>query len=138
MPASDLHPTLIDEEVLELHQEAVDLFNAGRFFDSHEPWEEIWRSTNPEPRDLFQGLVQVAAGMYHWTVRGKAGPAARLLQRGVVRLESFRPQAISPVGSTFLSSRARCVALCATSRVEKPGGILRSDLRFLPPEKETR
>ena len=93
MPGKDLHPALTDEKVLELHKEAIDLFNSGRFFDSHEPWEEIWRSTNPEPRDLFKGLVQVAAGMYHWTVRGKAGPAARLLRRGVGRMESFRPQA---------------------------------------------
>ena len=53
MSERELHPSLSDQQALALHEEAIGLFNAGRFFDAHEPWEEIWRSTNPEPRDLF-------------------------------------------------------------------------------------
>ena len=90
MPTRELHPDLSDEEKRTLLETGIEVFNAGRFFDSHEFFEEIWRSTNPEPRDLYQGLVQVAAGMYHWTVRSKAAPAARMLERAVKRLEPFR------------------------------------------------
>ncbi len=86
MPAQELHPDLNDEEVRELLREGVDVFNEGRFFDSHEYFEEIWRSTNPEPRDLFHGLVQVAAGLHIWHHRRKADPAARVIGRGVSRL----------------------------------------------------
>ena len=59
-----LHPDLSPGERRRLFQEGIDLFNRGDFFLAHEAWEEIWRSTTPEPRELFQGLVQVAAGLH--------------------------------------------------------------------------
>jgi predicted metal-dependent hydrolase len=59
-----LHPDLSPEERRRLFQEGIDLFNRGEHFLAHEAWEEIWRSTTPEPRELFQGLVQVAAALH--------------------------------------------------------------------------
>jgi uncharacterized protein len=59
-----LHPDLSPEERRRLFQEGIELFNRGEFFRAHEAWEEIWRSTTPEPRELFQGLVQVAAALH--------------------------------------------------------------------------
>ena len=59
-----LHPDLSPAERRRLFREGIDLFNRGDFFLAHEAWEEIWRSTTPEPRHLFQGLVQVAAGLH--------------------------------------------------------------------------
>lgn len=87
--AADLHPTLDDAEKARLFRHGAELFDGGRYFEAHEPWEEIWRSRNPEPRELFRGLVQVAAGFHHWFERGRAGPAARLLARGAGRLAPF-------------------------------------------------
>jgi hypothetical protein len=69
----------------------VDLFNRGDFFASHEAFEEIWRSTTPEPRDLFQGLVQVAAGLHHFVGRRSPAPAGRVLARGRRRLAPLAP-----------------------------------------------
>lgn len=86
-----LHPELTPADRRRLFRRGIELFNRGRFFDSHEEWEEIWRSTTPEPRDLFQGLIQIAAGMHHWVDRGKYAPAARVLARGRRRLEAFEP-----------------------------------------------
>lgn len=59
-----LHPDLSPEERRRLFQEGIDLFNRGDFYGAHDAWEEIWRSTTPEPRGLFQGLVQVAAALH--------------------------------------------------------------------------
>ena len=59
-----LHPDLSHAERRRLFQEGIDLFSRGEFFLAHEAWEEIWRSTTPEPRELFQGLVQVAAALH--------------------------------------------------------------------------
>ena len=84
-----LHPGLTDDEVRSILAEGIEVFNSGEFFESHEYFEEIWRSTNPEPRDLFQGLVQVAAALFIWHHRGKAAPAGRMLARGVARLGRF-------------------------------------------------
>lgn len=85
-PKQELHPELTDRQKATLFDRGCDLFNRGRFFEAHEPWEEIWRSLNPEPRDLFQGLVQIAAGMHIWLDRSTAAAARRVLARGYARL----------------------------------------------------
>lgn len=82
----ELHPSIDETKKLELFELGCSLFDEGRFFDAHEPWEEIWRSDNPEPRDLFQGLVQVAAGLHIWHERSTAAAARRVIGRGLDRL----------------------------------------------------
>lgn len=89
----ELHPDLEADERAALVERGRLCFNAGRFFDAHEAWEEIWRSTSPEPRDLWRGLIQIAVGLYHQRVREKPGPARRVLARGLRRVETF-PQGI--------------------------------------------
>lgn len=81
-----LQPTLRPEQRRSLFQRGIDLFNGGHFYDCHEAFEEIWRSTTPEPRDLFQGLIQVAVGLHHYRVRGNPGAAGRVMARGLARL----------------------------------------------------
>lgn len=88
-----LHPTLSPEERRRLFQEGIDLFNRGEFFASHETWEEIWRSTTPEPRELFQGLVQVAAALHQiLDLRRKIGPR-NTLAKARSHLEIYTPAA---------------------------------------------
>lgn len=84
-----LHPELTAAERRALLREGVEHFNAGRFFEAHESWEEIWRSTTPEPKDLWRGLIQVAVGLHHHLVRGKPAPARRVLARGLRRLAPY-------------------------------------------------
>jgi hypothetical protein len=74
------------------------LFHGGRRFLAHECWEEIWRSTDPEPRQLFQGLVQVAAAFHHLEQRGRADVARRVLARARRRLEGVDPVAAAAEG----------------------------------------
>ena len=88
-----LHPELTPADRRRLLTLGVKRFNRGEFFAAHEAFEEIWRSTTPEPRDLFQGLVQVAAGLHHGLDRGKSGPARRVMARGRRRLEPLGPVA---------------------------------------------
>lgn len=82
-----LHPELTAEERRRLFRRGIDLFNRGEHFACHEAWEEIWRSSTPEPRDLFQGLIQVAVGFYHFHVRRRPDVARRVLAKGRRRLE---------------------------------------------------
>ncbi len=90
----ELHPDLTDDEVEERLETGIQLFNAGEHFESHEYFEEVWRSSNPEPRDLFQGLVQVAAAFHIWRERGTAEAAGRVMDRGVRHLEAVAPDAM--------------------------------------------
>ena len=72
-------------------QEGIALFNAGDFFAAHEAWEEIWRCQDPEPRDLFQGLIQIAAGLHGHLALGRREGARHTIARGRRRLEPFLP-----------------------------------------------
>ena len=87
-----LHPELTPEERRRLFRRGIELFNAGELFECHEAWEEIWRSTTPEPKDLFQGLIQVGVGMYHFHGRGRPDVARRVLGKGRRRLAPFAPE----------------------------------------------
>jgi len=60
-------------------------FNAGRFFEAHELWEELWLAA-PEPEKTFlQGMIQVAAAFHHHG-RGNARGAKSLLAAGMAKL----------------------------------------------------
>jgi len=92
----DLHPDLSPAERRRLFQEGIDLFNRGKqgdFFLAHEAWEEIWRSTTPEPRELFQGLVQVAAALHQFLDLGRTDGPRRTFAKARTRLEPFAPAA---------------------------------------------
>jgi len=86
-----LHPDLSPGERRRLFQEGIDLFNRGDFFLAHEAWEEIWRSTTPEPRELFQGLVQVAAALHQiLDLKRRIGPR-NTLAKARAHLEPCAP-----------------------------------------------
>lgn len=89
-----LHPEISPGERARLFREGIDLFNRGRFFAAHEAWEEIWRSTTPEPKGLFQGLIQVAAALHqHLDLKRTQGPR-RTLAKARRNLQPFAPAAL--------------------------------------------
>lgn len=89
-----LHPVLTPEERERLFREGIELFNGGRFYDSHEAWEDIWRSTTPEPKDLFQGLIQVAAALHQFLDLHREQAPQRTLAKARQRLEPYAPAAL--------------------------------------------
>jgi predicted metal-dependent hydrolase len=62
------------------------LYHLGRYWDSHEQWEEIWRESEGPVRHFYQGLIQVDAAILH-TQRGHWGGVANLLARSLEHLE---------------------------------------------------
>ncbi len=72
---------------LELSHGAA-LFNAGLFFECHEYLEDPWRATGGPEKNLYHGLVQVAAAFYHYE-KGNLHGARTLLTKGMRRLESY-------------------------------------------------
>ena len=94
-PASrELKPHLQPAERQALIDEGADLFNAGRYYDCHEAWETVWRSTTPEPRDLWRGLIQIAVAFYHLHERKRPDVARRVLAKGRRRVEPYAPSAV--------------------------------------------
>ena len=131
--ASDriLHPELTAEERSARLRAGVEHFNAGRFFEAHEAWEEIWRSRTPEPRELFRGLIQIAVGLYHFVERSKPGPARRVLARGLARVEPH-PQGTEGLDLEGLCQGARAWIEWLEAPAGEPPPLPR--LRRLGPE----
>ncbi|HEY2109861.1 MAG TPA: DUF309 domain-containing protein [Candidatus Acidoferrales bacterium] len=69
-------------------EEGLAHFNARKFFEAHEFWEEIWL-VEPEPEKTFlQGLIQVTAAFHH-RERGNPEGVELLLAAGIVKLLRF-------------------------------------------------
>lgn len=90
----ELRPRLDPSRRRALIEEGIRLFNTGRYYDCHDAWETVWRSTTPEPRDLFQGLIQVGVGFFHFHERNRPDVARRVLAKGRRRLEPFGGRAL--------------------------------------------
>ena len=119
-PRRTLHPELSPEERRRLLERGSKLFDAGSWFAAHEAFEEIWRSTTPEPRDLFQGLVQVAAGLHHYFDRGRPAPARRLLARARKRLAGLPARTLGLDLDTLLGEIAAWDEWLVEARGEPP------------------
>jgi predicted metal-dependent hydrolase len=72
----------------------VRLFNRTRYMSAQVVWEEEWRRAPGELRPLFEGLVQLAAGLHLRTRRGATRGAEHLLAQALVLLEDYRPAAL--------------------------------------------
>jgi hypothetical protein len=61
-------------------QRGATLFNARKYFDAHEVWEDVWRAARVEEKKFLQGLIQVAVALHHHS-RGNLDGARSLLDR---------------------------------------------------------
>jgi uncharacterized protein len=68
--------------------EGVARFNAGRFWDAHESWEEIWLGAEPPERTFLQGMIQLAAAYHHFQ-RGTLPGGVRLVEAAIEKLQPF-------------------------------------------------
>ena len=68
----------------------IDQFNRGEYYAAHETLEELWLEEESSLRSLYQGVLQVGVGLYHWS-RGNYRGADALLERGLTLLGPLRP-----------------------------------------------
>ena len=79
---------LPDHRDREIFRLGIEEFNAGRFFEAHEAWEETWLHS-PEPDKTFlQGIIHIAAAFHHYS-RGNTRGTRNLLEAGLGRVERF-------------------------------------------------
>ena len=68
--------------------DGINFFNAGRYFEAHESWEDLWRSTKGPLRLFYQGLVQAAVGLHHLN-RGNLNGARAQLSKSITKLSEY-------------------------------------------------
>lgn len=66
--------------------EGIEHFNARRYFDAHEVWEEIWLNASDETRLFYQMLIQAAVGLHHYE-RGNTRGASGMYQNVTAKLQ---------------------------------------------------
>jgi len=69
---------------------AAALFNAGLYFECHEYLEDIWRASAGPERAFYHGLVQAAAGLYHFE-KGNVHGVRTLLGKAIAKLDPYAP-----------------------------------------------
>lgn len=58
----------------------IELLNERRYYEAHDILEEVWRDTRNDSRSFYQGVVQVAIAMYHFSTGNLAGAQSVLLK----------------------------------------------------------
>ncbi len=69
--------------------DALSLLSAGEYFECHEVLEELWREEQTSLRLFYQGILQVAVGCYHLTVRHNRHGGVNKLREGLAKLQQF-------------------------------------------------
>ncbi|MEO1592612.1 MAG: DUF309 domain-containing protein [Cyanobacteria bacterium J06632_22] len=68
----------------------IEQFNQGDYYDCHDTMEAIWMSASTSEKPFYQGILQIAVGLYHLQNHNWRG-AAILLGEGSSRLLPFEP-----------------------------------------------
>ncbi len=71
--------------------EAIAQFNSGDYYACHDTLEAIWNDSWQSDRDFYQGILQIAVGLYHLNSQNWHG-AAILLGEGTSRLPAYLPE----------------------------------------------
>lgn len=77
--AGTVHPQAI---------EGIRLFNAGKFFEAHEELETAWKEESGLIRDLYRGILQIAAACLHIT-RGNYDGAVKVYGRSLKWMDGW-------------------------------------------------
>jgi predicted metal-dependent hydrolase len=103
-------------------EEGLDLIRRGEYYAAHEVLEDVWRASEPQERDFYQGLVHVAVAWYQ-AGRGNRVGCERQLEKAARRLGPFAPE-------------HRGVDLAATlGRVEEARRVVADGSLELPPPR---
>ncbi|MEO6727023.1 MAG: DUF309 domain-containing protein [Blastocatellia bacterium] len=60
------------------------LFNAGKFFECHDAWEEIWLKAEGEEREFLHAMIQAAAALHHFqqgNLKGAKSVGGRAIEK---------------------------------------------------------
>lgn len=89
--------------------EGVRLYNAGRYLESHEAFEQVWMSEVGANRYFYKGLVHLAMG-FHYATAGDHERAVAKLCLGLDFLRGYEPAFLGLEVDHLLERAAACLA----------------------------
>lgn len=72
-------------------REGIRLFNAGRYFDSHESLEDFYLRADENDRPFLEGLIQLAAALRVFRDFDEVKGPVRMARQALIRLENYQP-----------------------------------------------
>jgi predicted metal-dependent hydrolase len=81
----------LDEKLLPRFKLGIEKFNAHQFYDCHDILEDVWFDVRGTSRRFYQGLIHLAVGFYHVTVRKNPKGALSQLSKGFEKLSAYSP-----------------------------------------------
>jgi predicted metal-dependent hydrolase len=72
-------------------REGIDLFNQGRFFESHEMLEQFYHQTEAAHKPFVEGLIQLAAAFRLYSDFGESKGPVRMIRQALIRFENYQP-----------------------------------------------
>lgn len=87
----DTNNSRSSKTVDDFFQDGITLFNGGKYFDSHEAWEECWKIAEGKDKEFYHGLIFVAAAYVHYE-RGNKHGIHVMMERAKKKLEQFLPE----------------------------------------------
>lgn len=70
--------------------EGIAQFNNGEFYACHDTLEALWMEAGEPEKKFYQGILQIAVGLYHLGNQNWRG-AVILLGEGINRLSYYQP-----------------------------------------------
>ena len=105
-----IEPSIGEADRADLRRGA-DLFDAGEFWEAHEQWEEIWQRERRPIRSFYQGLIQIAAGYHHWSVKHRPRGVLLGISKGVEKLTWYLPGYLDVDAAAMIADAERMAAL---------------------------
>jgi uncharacterized protein len=72
-------------------RQGIELFNQGRFFESHEILEQFYHQTEAAHKPFVEGLIQLAAAFRLYTDFGEVRGPVRMIHQALIRFENYQP-----------------------------------------------
>jgi predicted metal-dependent hydrolase len=72
-------------------RQGIELFNAGRYFESHEALEPFYLDSQDVNKPFLEGLIQLAAAFRLYHDFGEVKAAVRMIYQAVIRFENYQP-----------------------------------------------
>ena len=72
-------------------REGIRLFNAARYFESHESLEDFYAGAEDAHKPFIEGLVQLAAAFRLFRDFEEVKGPVRMARQALIRLENYQP-----------------------------------------------
>ncbi len=72
-------------------RKGIDLFNDGRFFESHEILEGFYLDTEEAHKPFLEGLIQLAVAFRMFKEFGELKGSIRMIYQALIRFENYQP-----------------------------------------------